>query len=291
MTVEAWRDEDLPAPTSDLERARADLDEWGYCLVADALSADGVDRTRRRLVEQAAAEVRASVATFDTGKHPDKHEREGVNQRVNGLVNKGAVFHEIAVHQSVGSLLEHALGPRYLLTSFSANITAPRCELQDLHTDQGYVTRPLPPYPIVTNVVWLLDDVDDVNGGTRVVPKSHLWDHPLDEHDSRDVRTVGAVAAAGTAIVVEGRTWHQAGANRSHTRRHVLLTNYCRVWVRQQQNFFLDLAPSVEAGLSPAMRRLLGFKTWGTLGHSVERDAVDADGFVRRPSTFTTEMR
>ena len=113
-----------------------------------------------------------------------------------------------------------------------------------------------------------------------MVPGSHLWDHSLEDHDPADVRTAGAVAPAGTAMVVEGRTWHQAGANRSDHRRHVLLNNFCRAWVRQQENPFLGLAPDVEAALSPEMRKLLGFKTWGTLGHVVEDAAIDADGFV-----------
>lgn len=286
MTISVdWSVEELPAPTRDLEQAKRDLDEWGYCFLAEALSPEQVARARTRIVEQAAAEVELGVARFDTGKHPSKYEGYGVNQRIPSLLNKGQVFHELAVHPEVAVLLEHALGPRYLLSSFTANITSPGCELQDLHTDQGYVTRPFPRYPIVTNVVWMLDDVDDVNGGTRVVPRSHLWEHDL---PSQDVPTVGAVTPAGTALVVEGRTWHQAGANRSDRRRHVLLSNYCRAWVRQQENPFLALAPAVEASLTPEMRRLLGWKTWGTLGHIGEPGTTDEHGFVHRPERFTT---
>jgi ectoine hydroxylase-related dioxygenase (phytanoyl-CoA dioxygenase family) len=282
-----WSTDQLPVPTHDLATAKRDLDEWGYCLLADALSPTDLARVRARVIEQAAAEVGTGVARFDTGKHPSKHEGTGVNQRVNSLVNKGSVFHEVALHPDVSTLLEHTLGPRFLMTSFTANITAPGCELQDLHIDQGYVTRPLPLYAITTNVVWMLDDVDDVNGGTRVVPKSHLWDHDL---ESQDTPTAGAVAPAGTAMVVEGRTWHQAGANRSDRRRHVLLANYCRAWVRQQENPFLATAPDVEASLSPAMRRLLGWKTWGTLGHIGEPGTTDEQGYVHRPEHYTTQL-
>lgn len=282
-----WATEELPAPTTELGPAMRDLDEWGYCLLAEALTTEQVGAVRNRVVEQAAAEAASGVAKFDTGRHPSKHEGHGVNQRIASLVNKGTIFHELALHPQVALLLEHVLGPRFLLTSFTANITAPGCELQDLHTDQGYVTRPFPAYPIVTNVVWMLDDVDDVNGGTRVVPRSHWWDHDL---ESQDTPTVGAVAPAGTAMVVEGRTWHQAGANRSDRKRHVLLSNYCRAWVRQQENPFLAVAPEVEATLSPDMRRLLGWKTWGTLGHIGEPGTTDEQGYVHRPSHYTTQL-
>ncbi|MGD9701560.1 MAG: phytanoyl-CoA dioxygenase family protein [Acidimicrobiia bacterium] len=277
----------LPQPTDDLEQARRDVDRWGYCLVAGALPPEQLQRIRARLVEQAAAEERLGVATFDSGYHPSKPEGAGMNQRVNGLVNKGEEFHEVALNPRIAGLLEYLLGPRFLLTSFTANITAPGCELQMLHQDQGYVNWPQPKYPIVTQVIWMLDDVTEHNGGTHVVPGSHLWEHPLTDPDTQ---TAILEAPAGTAAIVEGRCWHGAGANQSDRHRHVLLSNYCRAWVRQQENPFLGLAPEVEASLSKDMRRLLGFKTWGTLGGPIQRQAVDSEGFVSRPDRFVTRL-
>lgn len=277
----------LPTPTTDLAQAATDLDTWGYCIVAEALDADLLARARTRLLEQAAAEAERGIGRFDTGSHPSKYEGEGVNQRVSSLVNKGEVFHELASHPRIGELLQHVLGERFLLTSFTANITAPGCEQQILHQDQGYVSHPQPAYAIVANVAWMLDDVDEVNGGTRVVPGSHLWDHPLGQEPPHEVVTT--VAPAGSALIIDGRCWHGAGANRSDRRRHVLLSNFCRVWVRQQENPFLAVAPEVEESLSPRMRRLLGWRTWGTLGGVGEPGGV-VDGFVRRPPSYTTQL-
>jgi ectoine hydroxylase-related dioxygenase (phytanoyl-CoA dioxygenase family)/predicted thioesterase len=277
----------MPALTPDPARAARDLDRWGYCLLAGPMRADDVRVVRERLVEQAAAEVALGLATFDTGAHPSRRDGVGVNQRLNHLVNKGEEFHAVALNKAVGTVLRHALGERFLLTGFAANITAPGCELQVLHQDQGYVNRPHPRYAVVANALWLLDDVSVRNGGTRVVPGSHLWDEAIDSR--REVDEVTIEAPAGTVAIVDGRTWHGAGANRSDGRRHVLIANYCRVWLRQQENPFLGTAPEVEASLSPEMRRLLGYRTWGTLGGVREPGAI-VDGFVRRPATFTTRL-
>jgi ectoine hydroxylase-related dioxygenase (phytanoyl-CoA dioxygenase family) len=272
----------LPTVTSDVAEARGHLDRWGYCLLGGALSPEDLAAARRRLVEQAAGEAAAGIATFDDGAAVSRRGAKGANQRLRNLMNKGREFQRLALRPGVTDLLEHVLGERFLMTSYSANITAPGCPDQALHQDQGYVTRPYPAYPIVTNVVWTLDDVNATNGGTRVVPGSHLWDEPLPESNSPMAVTLEA--PAGTAILVDGRTYHGAGANQSEARRHVLLVNYCRAWVRQQDNPFLGLAPDVEADLSPDLRRLMGFKTWGTLGSVGDPGAVDDEGFVRRPA-------
>ena len=83
----------------------------------------------------------------------------------------------------------------------------------------------------------------------------------------------------------DGRIWHGTGANRTDAKRHVLLAYYCRPFVRQQENPFLSMSPDVEAGLSPGVRRLLGYKIWGTLGGVEGPHTAGPDGFVRRPDS------
>ena len=94
----------LPQPTTNLRIAKTHLDEFGYCLVADALSADAVARLRTRLEEQATAEKQRGLAFEDGGatqnwgdfRKPDgslrpeafTEEHGGRNQRIWMLINK-----------------------------------------------------------------------------------------------------------------------------------------------------------------------------------------------------------
>ena len=80
---------DLPQPTTDLNLAKAHLDEFGYCLLANALTPKQVEALRTRLVEQAAAEKQQGLAFEDGGAKKSG----GVNQRVWMLINKGKIFH------------------------------------------------------------------------------------------------------------------------------------------------------------------------------------------------------
>jgi len=42
-----------------------------------------------------------------------------------------------------------------------------------LHSDQDYVPAPFPPYALVANIMWFIDDFTADNGATRIVPLSH----------------------------------------------------------------------------------------------------------------------
>ncbi|HXW85060.1 MAG TPA: phytanoyl-CoA dioxygenase family protein [Candidatus Binataceae bacterium] len=287
----------LPKLTDDLAVAKRDLDQFGYCLIANALTAAEVKAVRERLLEQAAAEREQGLAYYDGAELTSETLQEiargrifprqtGPNQRVWNLVNKGRVFRDLVVHPNALNLMPHLLGDDFILSSLTANIAAPGGALMLIHRDQGY----LPAhhlFPAVANVGWMLDDVTDLNGGTRLIPGSHLW-----EHAPRDRLTLeGTVAAqgpAGSALVFEGRTFHGTGPNRSKGKRHLLLSYYARPFLRQQENVFMSLDRRVEAGLSDEMRIRLGYRVWKTLGGV---QGPNGDAITSRPDAPVGELR
>jgi ectoine hydroxylase-related dioxygenase (phytanoyl-CoA dioxygenase family) len=257
------------APLTDqLEDARRQLDENGYCVVEGVLSPSEVAELKARLVEQAAGERARGVAFHDGG--PARP-----NQRVWMLLNKGRVFRDLMLHPIVEALMGHLLGPDFLISSFTANIAHPGGEPMVLHTDQGYVGF-WTPKPLVANIAWMLDDFTDANGGTRLVPKSHLDqtatprsssyvpDAPANMPTPDD--TIAAEAPTGSILCFDGRLWHGTGANRTERPRHALLSYHCRPFIRSQENFVLGLDPEIRAAERPALLNRLGFATWAGLG-------------------------
>jgi ectoine hydroxylase-related dioxygenase (phytanoyl-CoA dioxygenase family) len=258
----------LAAPVADLAEARAQLDELGYCVVPDVLSRAEVAALKARLVEQAAGERAAGVAFHDGG--PSRP-----NQRVWMLLNKGRVFRDLMLHPIVEALMGHLLGPDFLVSSLTANIAHPGGEPMTLHTDQGYVGF-WTPKPLVANIAWMLDDFSDANGGTRLVPKSHLDstatprssayapEQPVNMPTPEDA--IAAEGRAGSILCFDGRLWHGTGANRTDRPRHAILSYHCRPFVRQQENMTLGLDPRLRASERPALLDRLGFATWAGLG-------------------------
>jgi ectoine hydroxylase-related dioxygenase (phytanoyl-CoA dioxygenase family) len=254
-----------PRPTADLAQAVDDLGEHGYCLVAQALAETEVSALRSQIMTVAAEERRLDVATL---------EYDGANQRIWQLLNRGPGFADLVTHDKVLAVVDHLLGehtawnrpadglPQFLLSNLTANIVGTGGTAMHLHADQSYVPFPWPDFPLAVNVVWMLDEFTSANGATRVVPRSHL----ALGHPGQAAKAVAVEASAGTALVLDGRTWHGTGRNTTSRSRVGVLAYYCKPWIRQQENQLLSVDPTVARAASRPLRRLLGYDPFGNLG-------------------------
>jgi len=254
-----------PTP-EEMTRYQAELEEQGYCLVHDALDPEHLREVREALVRVAAEEIANGT---------DYVYENGSNQRVWVLLNKGRLFEELVQDETALELVGHLLGPGFLLSNTNANIAGPGGKPMFLHSDTDYVPAPFPPYALVTNVMWFLDDFTDANGATRIVPMSHRRGHG--PNYGKRYETVAVEGPAGTAMVFHGGLWHQTGPNRTESeKRHGILTYYCRPFMRQQENFFKSLKDEVLERATPRLRQLLGYDMWlggvGAIG-GLPRDA------------------
>ncbi|HZU58205.1 MAG TPA: phytanoyl-CoA dioxygenase family protein [Actinocrinis sp.] len=284
--------EALLEPTEDVELARHDLAVHGYCVVSGALDETTVKSMRDRLVEQSLGEsvngVRADQDPESSSYVGGAGLRARDNRRVWNLVNKGTVFEALLRRSTVLELVGSVLGNPFLLSGIQANFVAPGDDPLPLHSDQGYVARPWPPYAMTASVIWMLHSFTEENGATTVVPGSHIEASAVSPDEmlarARLLRRGGipVCAPAGSALVFDGRIVHGTGRNSTEADRLGVLTYFCRPFLRQQENFSLSVAPRVLAGLSDEVKQLLGFSVWKALG-SVE--GVGAEGsIVDRPA-------
>ena len=117
-----WDERDLPGPTRDPVRLKRDMDRWGYCMIAEAVPADTLRVMRERLEELAETEAGMGDHVFsDRVNAADSN-----NQWVLMLINKDEVFLHAVDQPDTRPILEHVLGPEYLLSESSAHLTRAR---------------------------------------------------------------------------------------------------------------------------------------------------------------------
>lgn len=309
----------------DLAQAKKDYATQGYCIVPDVLTAAELAAVRQRVDEQAAAERalgwawedggqgQKGIRDYDTRLDEVVGQKGGVNQKIGMLVNKGQVFRDLVTHPTALGLVEYVLGPQFLLSSIYANIAKKGGALEALHRDAWWFPMPYrgdgdaytrvgdrsavmaarPPEginiaPGACNCIWMVTDFNDENGGTRLVPGSHLRSENPDPSVPHKVPTIAATGKAGSICFFDGRLWHATGQNKTDEPRIGLLSYYCGPQIRQNDNHFLGPDPAVVAQCSDKLLDLLGYTTWGYFGKG---DVLSSRRRLRAREPWVPEMR
>ena len=292
-----WDPAMLPRATRDEARLKADLDTYGYCLIEDAIDADGLTAVKERLAEQAAAEQQKGHHRRSEVQDP-----AGINQWVHMLLNKGAAFQKLLFQPQIIAMLEHLFGDSHILSDFSAHITRPGNSLLPLHIDQWWLPPPRMPgeahirsgtikrgsvivhegppqpsktpinAPVVANAMWMISDYTQANGATRLVPGSHLSGAQPAQTIPHSTPSIAAEGRAGTVVMWDGRTWHAAGANTSDQPRYGVTSYYSAPQFRSLTNWTLGTKQAVLDKASPELLTLLGFKPFGSYGQTGEKN-------------------
>lgn len=252
----------LPAPTCDDREIKDSLDEFGLAIVPDLLDAQQLAAVRNRLIEQAAGERAAGVASSNgRNRSPDNP-----IQYVWSLVAKGEEFRDLITHPRALGYVRHVLGPEVTIFSFSGNAIGPGAPGGGAHTDQIYMPADTP-WPVVCNVIYMLDDFTEENGATLVVPGSHRRPFSDLTPETFAAEAVSATGRAGSALVMESRVFHSIGVNRTKdVVRHGILAAYGAPFLRPQENWTFSTPTELVEQASPELRELLGFKIWRSLG-------------------------
>lgn len=128
--------------------------------------------------------------------------------------------------------------------------------LQGLHRDDvlHLTTHPGRQTRVLANVA--MSDFTAENGGTRIVPGSHLWD---DERRPKPEEAVPTVMRAGSAAVWLGSTYHCGGPNISGSPRTGAIYALDSANYRQEENQYLAVPIDVVRRYPEQVQRLLGY--------------------------------
>lgn len=263
---------DFPPLTDDPEEAKAHLDEYGACILADVLTPLQVEEIDVRLLEQAAGEEALGLGSKmrgDEGLGVKTAVEERVSRLVWNLINKGTCFLSLIDHPKILPLVKHILGEKLILCSTGAHMNGPGNELMALHQDQFPLIPHNLPFAAMCNVLFLITDNSPQNGGTRIVPGSHKWPPvPYRQMNAPEGRALAKsiTAPKGSALVIDGRLWHSNGLNRSNALRSNITNPYLQPWVRPQENHQYSVRPEVFERANDIQKELMGFSEFGSLG-------------------------
>lgn len=252
----------------DLESHAAAMQRDGFTIVEDFMD------------ESRLAEVRR-VLRFYLGSHAGRNPFEGYStERVYTLVARARVFWDIVLDPRVLALCDRFLLPGCLLTASQAICIRPGEAPQDFHHDDTFYTV-LRPRPMISlSTIAAVDAFSAENGGTQILPGSHLWGEDWRAR-AQAATPVTVEMPAGACVVFSGTLVHRGGANGSSAPRLAFSNQYCQPWARQQENFLQGVPVEVARRMPQRLQEMLGYSIYppfmGQLTASHPAKALDLD--------------
>jgi len=222
---------------------------------AGALAEVGYVLIRNAIDQALIGTVRDTVLQLLTDVPMGRNEFEGLHtQRIYSLFSKTRVLDELAVEPRISHLLRKVLSD-YYLSAPAAIAIHPGAEAQPMHRDDAVFPVQRPRQELMVSVMWPLVPFSADNGGTLVVPGSHLWI----DREPQPQQAVAIEANPGDALVYRGSLWHGGGANLSDKIRLGVVLNYSVAWLRQVENQSLCVPADVAEAVPERVRSLLGY--------------------------------
>jgi len=265
------------------EAVAAAVAEDGYAVVRDAVDADTV------------AAVKADLAPYFEKAHDGHEEFYGkLTKRFGALLAKSTAVQALLVHPTVLAVADDALLPhcvRYRLHYSGVMHIEPGETRQVLHRDIGLypIASPCPPLTVAT--MWALSDFTRENGGTRLIPGSHLWSS---NRVPKPEEVVATEMPAGSVLIYTGNTIHGGGANRAEGSRSGVALHYNLGWLRQEENQYMAVPPELARQLSDQIQELIGYSlgssSLGVVDHMDPKDYLHGVRDPAQSSLSSPEM-
>lgn len=230
------------------------LKVYGYTLIPDALSAGTVADLKTRTDQ-----LWDSIKDHNIVGQP---ERDVDDKVIYNLQNKDKRFIDLLGYGALRAICIEMLNdpyyrflpqekPNYILNYFNARSSG---QPLDLHIDSR---TPAPgDRTWLVQAAFMLDDMNEENGCTVVVPGSH-HSGTYTDREFKNVKPI--VAKAGDLVFWDSRTWHGTLANTTKESRWAIIATMSSWWVKQSMDMTRSLPEEIYRQLTDEQKALLGF--------------------------------
>lgn len=185
------------------------------------------------------------------------------------LLMQAPALEKLYTNKVVLSAVNGLLGPycrRVALKEMETFAVQPGQGKQLFHREDAFWPWHHEPHPWACSVLWAVDEFTAENGGTRILPFSHIG--RIREHGREHLETsyeesqvMKVAMPRGSVLIFTGGLVHGGGTNTTDVKRKSVLTGYQLGWLRPENKFYAykPLHDAMVAGqFSDEMAKLLG---------------------------------
>lgn len=229
--------------------------------ITNALRRDGAAIVDKLIGQDVVDSVLQEMTPFIEATKPGADAFAGASTRRTGaLIARSPTSRDVVMNPTIVGTAKNLLNDATSIQLHLTQIIAMGAgeSAQTIHRDQwafDFFSFPKG-FEVQCNTIWALTDFTEENGGTRVIPGSHLHDDKL-EYKLED--TIPVEMEAGSVLVYTGAIYHGGGANQSNDTRYGLNITYARSWLRQEENQYLSVPTEVARELPEDLLRMMGY--------------------------------
>jgi hypothetical protein len=231
------------------DNAVRELAEHGYTILPNILPDALLIRLRHDLPfrAQTCASMLRNAGMNDSG--------ENVAHHIVGGSDAAYEFLDTDVADTV--ITSFFAGP-FILNSYGAVNNAPAGAIgyEHGHNFHRDVRTYAGSFHLMMNMIVMIDAFTTENGGTYVVPGSHLSEERPSERELLE-RAIQLTGPAGSIALFDSNVWHAAAPNQTDLSRWALTLTFTRPFMKQQMDYPRMLGEAYPA--NDRMRQLLGY--------------------------------
>ncbi len=145
----------------------------------------------------------------------------------------------------------------FILNSYGGlkNLPSKPSYVTNIHRDIRFFSGS---FPLMLNMLIMLDDFTLENGATYLLAKSHLEEaKPIDDYFySNSDRATGKT---GDVLFFNSNLWHAAGVNQTNRERKAITITFAKSFMKQQLDYPRVVGYDKMDQLNPALQQVIGY--------------------------------
>ena len=235
-----------------------ELQDQGYTIIKKVLT-DQLCLKYKRLLEKTYSDYSSDYA--EDGSKSSLSDKSG-EKVVYNLHNKDYAWFKLFEHKHILPIVTNMLQkgsyqnnePIYLYNISARSPSAGSGE-QQIHIDGGI---PGLRVPLFINVMWYFDDVNEKNGPTVVVPKSHKKQSFCpDGYIPKGITKL--IVDKGDVVIFDGSLWHGGTKSINGKSRWAMRLGYTRWFIKPSFDYVKNTPIEIWSKLRKKKKKLLGF--------------------------------
>lgn len=229
-----------------------DLKEKGYLVIPNLINEQWIDKLQL-----------AVDSSFEKHREIQKLNKNDINTdgvALHVLLNNN-IFIDFLQHLiDVGfikDLSENFFGSNCILNSFSSlnNLPSSPNFSAVVHRDLRFYTHNL---PVMINCLLMIDDFTNENGGTKLLPYSHLKEEkPSDDYFVNN--SIQITGKKGSMLIFDSNVWHSSAPNTTEFGRRGIPITISRSFLKQLLDYPRALGYEKIESFSYKLQQFLGY--------------------------------